>query len=115
MAIDDLGKSMTADEVARELGVGRDMIRANSAIFGGVRISSHKTVFFEKLIVKRMEELNAAQAQEQERQRGMVWTDQAAVREAQGTEILDEAGSYGVGTDQQADDRPPGESRHGLW
>jgi hypothetical protein len=115
MAFDGLGKSMTAEEVARELGVGRDTVRANAALFGGVRVGKKKTVFFEKLTVKAMEKMNADQAHEQEGQGRMVWQNPSAEWQEEGEEVPHETRGRSVGGEIPANVHASVESRHGLW
>jgi hypothetical protein len=115
MSIDGLGRAMTRHDVARELGVSLDAIRANPAMFGGVKVSPNRTVFFEKLIARNMEALNAAQAQKSEGSNRMVWQDQAAIGQNAGEEIPHQEGGCGMGEDQQDYGSPASESRHGLW
>ncbi len=112
--IDGLGRAMTRDEVARELGVGLDIIRANPAMFGGVKVSSGKTVFFEKLIVRNMEALNAAQAQESERNNRVVRQNHDR-REAKGKAFPIQGGGGDVGGVIPATVPARPDSRHGLW
>jgi hypothetical protein len=116
LMIEELGRSFTAAEAAKMLGLPKHQLVTNPGKFGGVRISQKRTVFYEKLIAEAIRRMHADQTQGQARQGGLVRTDHiddAGRVEAAEREVIHiEEGRVGLGG-KNGSRRIT--SRHNLW